>query len=41
MLMRVDIVNSGWVPVYNLNLTGDVPGYVEAPATALSYPWRP
>jgi glyoxylase-like metal-dependent hydrolase (beta-lactamase superfamily II) len=39
-LMLVDIVNSGWVPVYNLNLTGDVPGYIEAPATALSYPWK-
>jgi glyoxylase-like metal-dependent hydrolase (beta-lactamase superfamily II) len=38
-LMLVDIVNSGWVPVYNLNLTGDVPGYIEAPAIALSYPW--
>ena len=38
-LMLVDIVNSGWVPVYNLNLTGDVPGYIEAPATALSHPW--
>jgi glyoxylase-like metal-dependent hydrolase (beta-lactamase superfamily II) len=38
-LMLVDIVNAGWVPVYNLNLTGDVPGYIEAPATALSYPW--
>ncbi len=32
-------MNSGWVPVYNLNLTGDVPGYIEAPAIALSYPW--
>jgi glyoxylase-like metal-dependent hydrolase (beta-lactamase superfamily II) len=39
-LMLVDIVNCGWVPVYNLNLTGDVPGYIEAPATALSYPWK-
>jgi glyoxylase-like metal-dependent hydrolase (beta-lactamase superfamily II) len=39
-LMLVDIVNSGWVPVYNLNLTGDVPGYIEAPTTALSYPWK-
>ena len=39
-LMLVDIVNSGWVPVYHLNLTGDVPGYIEAPATALSYSWR-
>ena len=31
--MLVDIVNAGWVPVYDLNLTGDVPGYIEAPAT--------
>jgi len=38
-LMLVDIVNSGWIPVRNLNLSEDVPGYVEAPATALSYPW--
>ena len=39
-LMLVDIVNSGWVPIYNLNLSEDVPGYLQAPATALSYPWR-
>jgi glyoxylase-like metal-dependent hydrolase (beta-lactamase superfamily II) len=38
-LMLIDIVNAGWVPIYNLNLSDDVPGYVEAPATALSYPW--
>jgi hypothetical protein len=38
--MLVDIVNSGWVPIYNLNLSEDVPGYTEAPATALSYPWK-
>jgi len=38
-LMLVDIVNAGWVPIYNLNLSEDVPGYVQAPATALSYPW--
>jgi len=38
-LMLVDIVNSGWVPIYSLNLAVDVPGYIEAPATALSYPW--
>lgn len=38
-LMLVDIVNSGWVPIYNLNLTEDVPGYIEAPAQALAYPW--
>jgi glyoxylase-like metal-dependent hydrolase (beta-lactamase superfamily II) len=39
-LMLIDIVNSGWVPIYNLNLSEDVPGYLQAPATALSYPWR-
>ena len=39
-LMLVDVVNTGWVPIYTLNLAGDVPGYVQAPATALSYPWK-
>ncbi len=38
-LMLVDIVNAGWVPIYSLNLAVDVPGYIDAPATALSYPW--
>ena len=38
--MLVDIVNPGWVPVYNVNLTEDIPGYIEAPATALTYPWK-
>jgi glyoxylase-like metal-dependent hydrolase (beta-lactamase superfamily II) len=39
-LMLVDVVNPGWAPVYLSNLTEDVPGYVAAPATALTYPWR-
>ena len=39
-LMLVDIVNPGWAPVYLSNLTEDVPGYIEAPATALTYPWK-
>ena len=39
-LMMVDIVNSGWVPVYMSNLTGDVPGYIEASRKALAYPWK-
>jgi glyoxylase-like metal-dependent hydrolase (beta-lactamase superfamily II) len=39
-LMLIDIVNAGWVPIYNLNLSEDVPGYIEAPAIALDYPWR-
>jgi glyoxylase-like metal-dependent hydrolase (beta-lactamase superfamily II) len=38
-LMLIDVVNAGWVPIYNLNLSEDVPGYIAAPATALSYPW--
>ncbi|HKQ02781.1 MAG TPA: MBL fold metallo-hydrolase [Actinomycetes bacterium] len=38
-LMLIDVVNAGWVPIYNLNLSEDVPGYLQAPATALSYPW--
>jgi hypothetical protein len=33
----LDIVNPGWVPVYNSNLTEDIPGYVEAPANALAW----
>jgi glyoxylase-like metal-dependent hydrolase (beta-lactamase superfamily II) len=39
-LMMVDIVNAGWVPVYVSNLTQDIPGYLEAPAHALTYPWE-
>ena len=38
-LMLIDIVNSGWVPIYNCNLSEDIPGYINAPATALEYPW--
>jgi glyoxylase-like metal-dependent hydrolase (beta-lactamase superfamily II) len=39
-LMLVDIVNPGWVPIYNLNLSEDVPGYLDAPDRALAYPWQ-
>jgi hypothetical protein len=39
-LMLIDIVNSGWVPIYNCNLSEDVPGYIDAPGTALTYPWK-
>jgi glyoxylase-like metal-dependent hydrolase (beta-lactamase superfamily II) len=39
-LMLVDIVNAGWVPIYNLNLSEDVPGYLAAPDQALAYPWK-
>jgi len=38
-LMLIDVVNAGWVPIYNLNLSEDVPGYMAAPATALTHPW--
>jgi len=38
-LMLIDIVNAGWVPTYNLNLTEDVAAYMEVPGIALSYPW--
>jgi glyoxylase-like metal-dependent hydrolase (beta-lactamase superfamily II) len=38
-LMLIDVVNAGWVPIYNVNLTEDVAGYMGAPAIALSYPW--
>jgi glyoxylase-like metal-dependent hydrolase (beta-lactamase superfamily II) len=39
-MMLIDIVNSGWVPIYNLNLSEDVPGYIDAPERALAYPWQ-
>ena len=39
-MMLVDIVNPGWAPVYQSNLSEDIPGYIEAPATALTYPWK-
>jgi glyoxylase-like metal-dependent hydrolase (beta-lactamase superfamily II) len=38
-LMFIDVVNAGWVPIYNLNLSEDVIGYMGAPDIALSYPW--
>ncbi len=38
-LMFIDVVNAGWVPIYNTNLSEDVQGYMQAPDTALSYPW--
>jgi hypothetical protein len=37
--MFIDVVNVGWVPIYNTNLSEDVPGYMGAPAIALSCPW--
>jgi glyoxylase-like metal-dependent hydrolase (beta-lactamase superfamily II) len=38
-LMFIDVVNAGWVPIYNTNLSEDVQGYMGAPEIALSYPW--
>jgi len=39
-LMLIDIVNVRWAPFGIVNLREDIPGYIEAPATALSYPWK-
>jgi glyoxylase-like metal-dependent hydrolase (beta-lactamase superfamily II) len=39
-LMLVDIVNPGWAPVCQSTLTEDVPGYIDAADTALTYPWK-
>jgi len=39
-LMLVDIVNPGWAPVYQSNLTEDVQGYLAAPDIALGYSWK-
>ena len=39
-LMLIDIVNPGWAPVFQSNLSEDIPGYLEAPAWALDYPWK-
>jgi glyoxylase-like metal-dependent hydrolase (beta-lactamase superfamily II) len=36
-LMLVDVVNPGWAPVCHSN---NVPGCIEAPGTALTYPWK-
>jgi glyoxylase-like metal-dependent hydrolase (beta-lactamase superfamily II) len=38
-LMLIDIANPGWAPVFQSNLTEDIPGYLEAPAKALAYSW--
>ncbi len=37
--MFIDVVNAGWVPIFNVNLSEDVPGYMASPAIALDYPW--
>jgi glyoxylase-like metal-dependent hydrolase (beta-lactamase superfamily II) len=38
-LMFIDVVNAGWVPIYNVNLSEDVQGYMQAPDIVLAYPW--
>ena len=38
-LMLIDIVNPGWVPIFNTNLSEDMPGYMDAAAQALEYSW--
>ena len=37
--MLVDVVDPGWAPVCQSNLTEDVPGYLAAPQAALTYSW--
>ena len=39
-LMLVDVVNPGWAPLCQSDLTEDVPGYIEAANTALTYSWK-
>jgi len=38
-LMLVDVISPGWASVCQGGLAEDVPGYIEAPATALTYRW--
>src|SRR4029077_6979200 len=39
-LMLIDIVNVAWAPFAVANLSEDIPGYIEAPAKALGFPWK-
>ena len=39
-LMLVDIVSPGWAPACPSSLAQDIPGYIEAPGTALTYAWK-
>jgi glyoxylase-like metal-dependent hydrolase (beta-lactamase superfamily II) len=39
-LMLVDIILPGWAPFASFNNAEDVPGCIEAPNIALSYPWK-
>ena len=38
-LMLIDIVNPGWVPIFNSNLSEDMPGYIAAAGQALEFSW--
>jgi glyoxylase-like metal-dependent hydrolase (beta-lactamase superfamily II) len=38
-LMLIDIVNVRWAPFGIVNLSEDIPGFVESPAKALAYKW--
>ena len=39
-LMLIEIVNVRWAPFGIVNLSEDIPGYIDAPAKALAYPWK-
>ena len=39
-LMLVDIVSPGWAPICQSHVGEDVPGCIDAPATALTYRWK-
>ena len=40
-LMLIDVVNAGWVPIYNLNLSEDVHGYMASPGNGAVLPVDP
>jgi glyoxylase-like metal-dependent hydrolase (beta-lactamase superfamily II) len=39
-LMLVDVVLPGWVPIYNIDVSTDIQGYLDTPNVVLSYPWQ-
>jgi glyoxylase-like metal-dependent hydrolase (beta-lactamase superfamily II) len=39
-LMLIDVVNVRWAPFGIVNLSEDIPGFIDAPAKALAYPWK-
>jgi glyoxylase-like metal-dependent hydrolase (beta-lactamase superfamily II) len=39
-LMLIDIINVGWAPFAVANLSENIPGYIEAPRIAMTYPWK-